>query len=103
VNLKKSRVPHWYHCTVTSKTGHWLGFHFHSREQLLSPFSSTKSFVRQENPSDDVNGNHNDSENKMFIHNHYIKNRKSSVLLLIKFTLCYSYACCINSFSIENH
>ncbi|CAF0875076.1 unnamed protein product [Rotaria sp. Silwood1] len=53
---KKSRVPRWCRRIVMGKIGHWLGFHFISHEQLLSPSTSTKSFARRATHRDNSNG-----------------------------------------------
>jgi len=53
---KKSRVPRWCRHIVMDKIGHWLGFHFISHEQLLSPTPSTKSPTRSTTRRDNSNG-----------------------------------------------
>jgi hypothetical protein len=62
---KKSRVPRWCRHIVMGKIGHWLGFHYISREQLLTPSPSTKSIVRRENSNGDVNRNRTDTKLKL--------------------------------------
>ncbi|CAF0721439.1 unnamed protein product [Rotaria sordida] len=67
---KKSRVPRWCRRIVMGKIGHWLGFHFISYEQLLSPSTSTKSFPRrstdrQDNSNGDIGRNNKHSKVKL--------------------------------------
>jgi hypothetical protein len=58
---KKSRVPRWCRRIVMGKIGHWLGFHFISPEQLLSPSPIRKSLsqrsIRRDNSNGDINSN----------------------------------------------
>jgi len=53
---KKSRVPRWCRHIVMGKIGHWLGFHFISHEQLLSPTPATKSPTKSTTRRDNSNG-----------------------------------------------
>ncbi|CAF3937892.1 unnamed protein product [Rotaria sp. Silwood2] len=65
---KKSRVPRWCRRIVMGKIGHWLGFHFISHEQLLSPSNPTKSFARRTTRRDNSNGDiisRNDKHSKI--------------------------------------
>ncbi len=57
---KKSRVPRWCRHIIMGKIGHWLGFHYISREQLLSPSPSTKSVSRRTHRRDNSNGEINE-------------------------------------------
>ena len=52
---KKSRVPHWCRRIIMGKIGHWLGFHFINRDQLLTPSSSRKSLPHRESANGDIN------------------------------------------------
>ena len=56
---KKSRVPRWCRRIVMDKIGHWLGFHFISRDQLLSPSPSAKSLAQPAATRENSNGNLN--------------------------------------------
>jgi hypothetical protein len=59
---KKSRVPRWCRRIIMDKIGHWLGFHYISREQLLSSSSSGKSLSRRTNRRNSSNGEINRNE-----------------------------------------
>jgi len=56
---KKSRVPRWCRHIVMGKIGHWLGFHYITRAQLLSPSPSAKSLARRTFRRDNSNGEMN--------------------------------------------
>jgi hypothetical protein len=59
---KKSRVPRWCRRIVMGKIGHWLGFHYIYREQLLTPSPSSKSMTHRESSNGDVNRIRNDTK-----------------------------------------
>ncbi len=53
---KKSRVPRWCRRIVMGKIGYWLGFHFITREQLLSPSPSHKTPSQRPPRRENLNG-----------------------------------------------
>ncbi|CAF1128213.1 unnamed protein product [Adineta steineri] len=62
---KKSRVPLWCRRIVMYKIGHCLGFHFLTREQLLSPTVSKKTVIHRDNTNGDITRNRNDTRLKL--------------------------------------
>jgi hypothetical protein len=64
---KKSRVPRWCRRIIIVKIGHWLGFHFISREQLLSPSPPKKSISNRGNSNGDIHRNPNGTELKLTV------------------------------------
>jgi hypothetical protein len=63
---KKSRVPRWCRRLIMGKIGHWLGFHFIDREQLLTP-SLHKPIVHHDNRNGDARRTRPDTKVKLSV------------------------------------